>query len=43
VGALVVAHGDAAPVLEAAECDLDAVALAVEQGVVRDGALAAAR
>ena len=39
--ASVVAHGDAAPVLEAAEHVLDAVALSVEGLVVRDRDLAA--
>ena len=43
MGAAVVAHGDAAPILEAAEHDLDAVALAVERDIVRDGPLARAR
>jgi hypothetical protein len=35
VGASVVACGDAAPVFEAAECVLDAVALSIERAVVR--------
>lgn len=43
VGAAVFAHGDSVPVLEPAEHDLDAMALAVEQGVVRDGVFAAPR
>jgi len=34
MGAAVVAHGDAAPVLEFSEHVLDFVALAVERGVV---------
>lgn len=39
-GASVVAGGDAAPILEAAEGDLDAVALAAERLVVGDRLLA---
>jgi hypothetical protein len=35
----VVACGDTAPILEPAEHDLDAVALAIQRGVVRDGHL----
>ena len=42
VGAPVVAGVDASPVLEAAEHDLDLVALAVEDGIVRDRDLAVA-
>jgi hypothetical protein len=37
--AAVVACGDAAPILEPAEHGLDAVALAIQRGVVRDGHL----
>jgi hypothetical protein len=36
VGALVVTGCDASPVLDPAEHDLDFVALALEQGIVRD-------
>lgn len=40
---LIVTGSDAAPTLDPAEHDLDAVARAVEQSVVRDGPLATAR
>jgi hypothetical protein len=40
--AAVIPHGDAAPVLEPAEHDLDAVALAAEYGVVGQRRVAAA-
>ena len=42
VCAAVLAHGDTSPILEPAEHDLDAVALAIECCVVRDGYLAVA-
>lgn len=40
VRAAVVAHGDAAPVFDATEHDLDFVALLVERFVIIDGLLA---
>lgn len=43
MSASVVGGGDVAPVLTAAEHDLDAVAPAVERGIVRDGLLARGR